>query len=184
MPISRKQSFVRKLLTNLSLNAAPRFPRGTSNREERQTNCGQTKRSGSHGTQVGYNEGKKGTILSFSDVQLRLLRLMQSGSQPELKKGPDRRERRKEKPFTQVVRSHTLPARKVVMLRDTKSPGKENNTTFQNRFQRHISDVTHTSSIQFHMDNSKRGSAIRLCECENRVTVNGHCFDCDHLNIK
>ena len=184
MPISRQQSFVRKLLTNLGLNAAPRFPRGTSNREERQTNCGQTKPSRSHGAQVGYNEGKKGTILTFSDVQLRLLQLMKSGSQPDLKKRPDRRERRKEKPFAQVVRSHTLPARKVVMLRDTKSPGKENNTTFQNRFQRHISDITHTSSTQFHMDNSKRGSDIRLCECENRVTVNGHCFDCDHLNIK
>ena len=125
MPISRQQSFVRNLLTNLGIASSPKVFRQTNKQNGRKTNNEGGRKTNQEPVkrETGTRE-KKGTILTLSELQLRLLQLMRGGTkgqgQREASKGKregssnvKEKERKKEKQSSRVVRSQTLPSRPV-----------------------------------------------------------------------
>ena len=179
MPISRQQSFVRNLFTNLGLVSSPPkvFIRQTNKQGRRKTNHEPEQE------QEDQIREKKGTILTLSELQLRLLQLMKGGPQRERSKERDEKGTKEEKASARVIRSQTLPARPAAVLKDTETKRCNNNRIQSNNSRIHVFDVNKTSSniICMHNKSFRQLRTSNVCKCTNRVTVNGHCFHCDHM---
>ena len=179
MPISRQQSFFRNLFTNLGLASSPKvFSRQTNKQGGRKTNH---EPEPEHETRI---REKKGTILTLSELQLRLLQLMKGGPQREASKGSNEKETKKEeKASARVARSQTLPARPVIVFKDTETNGNSNNTVKHNRIQSnnsriHVFEVNNTSShvscMHNNNNNSRQLRTINVCKCTNKSVTGTH----------
>ena len=179
VPIKRQQSFARTILTSLGLASSPKVFRQTKKQGGWKTNIERDKPAGRHQTQIKDGESKRGKNLS--ELQLRLLQLMRGGTSRESNEWT-----RKDQTRTRLARSQTLPSRPV--LKDRRNNG-ERIQSKPSHF--HVFDFNCTSSHSIYKNSinirtndlmCKRPNQEQRCTCVNRVTVNGHCFHCDHLN--